>query len=286
MTARQIDQSPQPISFGLSFLGNRFHQMRTSPVFILILLYLVILSGCASIQSTPQKQISLQDAENIISKIKEQGDSVRSFYSIGVVSIKGWLLGSDADILVAGVRDPFTMKIEITHSWGKPILNILIMEGRLSVLSFQEKAVYMDAFTPEALSRFLSGFELDQEMIWSILSGRPPVVFHETVTLPRPDRISLSDNNGIELETIYLPLEGVIPEKVAFPAQSLDLFFSDLKEESGIQYAGEIKVSGKKIERDLALKINTISLNAPIPEQLFTLEIPSNYEIVNFYDIP
>jgi len=233
----------------------------------------------------PPEQIGIHDAEKIVSEIKEQNDIVRSFYALGVVSIKGSILDADADILIAGNRDPFSIKMEITHSWGKPILYILIKEGRLNVLSFQENMAYTCTFTPEALSIFLSGFKLDQKMIWAILSGRPPVMPYESVRVSGPDRISLTDDKGIEIEAIYLPFKGSLPKKVAFPEQSLDIFYSELKEEIGIPYAGKIKISGKKIERDLALEIKTISFNASIPEQIFTLEIPSSYKTVHLDDI-
>jgi hypothetical protein len=257
--------------------------VKTFSAVIIILLCSILSGGCASIHKPlPQKQqISLSDAEKIISSIQEQGDRVRSFYAIGLISIKGRILDLDADILIAGVRDPFTMKIEISHSWGPAILHILIKNGRLEVLSFQEKVLYTGAFTPEALSIFLPGLNLDQEMIWAILSGRPPIVTHEIIKAPGTDRISLMDNDGTELEAIYLPIEGHLPNRVNFPEQSLDAYFFDFKEDSGIFYAGETKLSGKKIERDLTLKTKQMKLNASIPDEIFTLESPSTYKTVD-----
>jgi len=262
--------------------------MKRFPAVIFILISLILLSSCASIHRTflQGQKISLPDAEKIISGIEEQGDMVRSFYALGGVSIKGWILESDADILIAGIKDPFTMKIEITHPWGKPILHVLIKDGRLEVLSFQEKVKYLGAFTPEALSRFLPGFLLDQTMIWSILSGRPPILMHGAVRLPGTDRISLTDADEKELEAIYLPIAGYLPEKISFPKQSLDVSFSDVKENSGIAYAGEIKLRGKKIERDLTLNIKKLAFNGPIADQIFTLEKPSTYETINLDDLP
>jgi hypothetical protein len=122
-------------------------------------------------------------------------------------------------------------------------------------------------------------------MIWSILSGRPPVVSHEVVTLSGSDTISLRSGDGIELEAINFPIGTSFPGKTAFPVQSLDVFFSDLKEDNGIPYAGNIKLSGKKLEKDLVLKINRMAFNASVPDQIFMLETPLDYTTVNLDDL-
>jgi hypothetical protein len=256
--------------------------MKTFPATILILLILLFSCGCAIIpRPYPQKEISLPDAEKIISDIKAGNDMVRSFYTLGIVSIKGWVMDSDADILIAGIKEPFTMKIEITHSWGKPLLHILIKDSRLEVLSFQEKRIYMGAYTPETLARFLPGLNLDQVIIWSILSGRAPIATHDAVRLLKPDRIILVDNNEKDLETAYLPVDKQLPKKIMFPGQSINISFSDIKEEKEMSYAGKIELTGIKGGKDLSLKINTLSSNISLPDKIFTIENFSSYEIVN-----
>lgn len=251
-------------------------------IYIFLFAPLILSAGCAPfIKSVPREPITVPYAGELISVIEEQNNKISSFYSLGVVSIKGWIMDSDADILIAGVRDPLALKIEITHPWGRPVLHILIRNGRINVLSFQENMVYSGIFTPEALSKFLPGFSMESEMIWSILSGRPPVVSHEAVSVSGTDSIILSDKTGLELEMIYLPLEGSFPEKVSFPGQYLNISFSNLKEDSGIPYAGEIQLSGKKLEKDLTLKMKKTALNASVPDRIFALETPSNYDTVN-----
>ncbi|MBN1625911.1 MAG: hypothetical protein JW944_05245 [Deltaproteobacteria bacterium] len=259
--------------------------MKKSPAVIFMFLFvapLILSAGCAPlIKSIPSEPVTFSRADEIISGIKAQNDMIRSFYSLGIVSIKGWMLDSDADILIAGVRDPLTLKIEITHTWGRPVLHILLRDGKIQVLSFQEKQIYSGIFTPEALSRFLPGLSMDREMIWSILSGRPPVVSHDALGVSGTDRIQLYDETGLELEAVYLPLEGSFPKKVVLPAQYLNISFSDIRENSEIPYAGEIQLSGERLEKDLTLRIKNTVLNASVPDLIFTLEIPSNYIAVD-----
>jgi hypothetical protein len=258
----------------------------TNKLISFILFIILSVSGCASISGPlSQQQITLSEAEKIVSDIETQGALVRSFYSLGVVSIKGWLIDSDADILIAGIKDPFTMKIEITHSWGKPLLHLLIKDSRLEVLSFQEKIFYQGTYTPEALSRFLPGLNLDQETIWAILSSRPPVSSHEAVSVPGPGRISLMDKNGLEVETIYLPFTKYMPAKVSFPGQSLNVFFSDIREDNGVSYAGKMESKGVKGGKDLGLKVNNLSVNPSLPYQIFIMEKFPSYRTVNLDDL-
>jgi hypothetical protein len=254
-------------------------------IFIFPIFLLILSGGCAPLHRTASVEpLTISGAEGLLSAIIDQNKNIQTFYSIGTISIKGLMLGSDANILMAGVRKPFAMKIEITHSWGKPALHILIREGRLEVLSYQEKLNYSGTFSPEALSNFLPGLVVDREMIWSILSGRPPVLSHESIAVSGNDMVSLQSNEGIEVEAINFPFGASFPEKVSFPTESLKIFFSNLKEENRISYAGEIKLSGEKLEKDFVLKINEMVYNAPVPDQIFTLEVPLEYETVNLDD--
>jgi hypothetical protein len=237
--------------------------------------------GCATVpKPLSQPQLSIHEAQKIVSDMKSGNDMISSFYSMGVVSIKGWLMDSDADILVAGIKAPLKMKIEITHSWGKPLLHILIKDDLLEVISYQEKILYAGVYSPDALSRFLPGLNLSQEMIWAILGSRPPVMSHDVVT-PEPGRIALADESGREVETIFLPVTNNIPAKLSLPAQPLEVSFSDIRGDNGIPYAGKIDLKGSKGMKDLEMKISSMSMNLIIPDEIFTIEKPPSYKTIN-----
>jgi hypothetical protein len=242
--------------------------------------------GCATIpRPLPQPQLSLQEAQKIVQDMTSRDEMIKSFYSMGVVSIKGRLMDSDADILIAAIKEPLTMKIEITHSWGKPLLHVLIKDDRLDVLSYQEKILYTGPYSPKALSEFLPGLNLSQEMIWTILGCRPPIMDHDRVAAPVPGRIALADENGREVETVFLPVTGYIPARLTLPTQSLDVSFSDIREDNGISYAGELEISGLKGGKDLELKISSMSMNSIIPDEIFTIEKPPSYKTINLDDL-
>ena len=70
------------------------------------------------------------------------------FYSTGTLTINGWILDTSVDIFIAANRDPLMFKMEISHSWGTPLLYILIKEDRLVIRDFREKkTVYRQVFS-------------------------------------------------------------------------------------------------------------------------------------------
>ena len=82
---------------------------------LILLIDVFILNGCAVIsRPVPLKSLSLHEVTEIISSMKDQEYKVSSFYTVGSVAIKGWIWESDAEILIAGTRNPLKMKIEIT----------------------------------------------------------------------------------------------------------------------------------------------------------------------------
>ena len=98
-----------------SHLGQRIIGMTPLAAFLLFFFISTFFSSCSTLyQSGFQRTLSLQEIEAILSDIKEQEESVSSFYTLGHIMVKGWIWDSEADILIAGIRDPFQLKIEIT----------------------------------------------------------------------------------------------------------------------------------------------------------------------------
>ena len=89
--------------------------------------FIILFPNCSTIFKPPiQKPLSDHEAATIISRIREQEKKVFSFYTYGRVLFKKWNWESESNMLIVGTKDPFKIKIEITHPWGQPILHILI----------------------------------------------------------------------------------------------------------------------------------------------------------------
>jgi len=244
---------------------------------LLTVFLLILLSHCATIYQPPSlRPLSEQDVETILSKIQEQDSRVFSFYTSGRLTIKNWNWKSESNILIVGTRDPFKIKIEVTHPWGRPIVHILIDKTRLEVLSFPDKKLYLGTFTPRALSRFFPG-DFDAHLIWAVLRGYPNLRrYHRTISL-KSDQISLFNEKEKVVEVVDLYPESLLPKLVSFPEQDITLAFSDFQEDNGIYYARKVRLENVEGKRNLVLKNRKMVFNKTIPEQVFFLEKPPSF---------
>lgn len=247
--------------------------------FSMIVLVGMLLSGCAAFRTAPPAPpLSKLQVDKILSIIKQEDGKVTSLYSRGTLLVKDWLREEESSTVIAGLREPFRVKIEITHSWGQPILHILIDRSRLEVLSFAESRLYMGDFTPEALSRFIPG-PLSRELIWSVLRGYPGLLPYQRGISPRANRIELFGADEEKVETIDLA-EDLQPFQVSLPVQRVVLTFSDIRESDGIAYSGEVGVDQKKARGKLSLRNEKMVFNRPIPNEVFTIEKPPAFTVV------
>ena len=249
-------------------------------VFFLSIVFIsTILFSCSTFyQSGFQRSFSLQEIEAILSDAREQEESVSSFYTFGHIMVKGWVWDSEADILIAGIKDPFQLKIEITHPWGKPILHLLIDEEKLEVLSFKDKTVYLGNFTPEALSTFLPGVMADPDLIWSVLRGYPHLIHNYQIEDHQGGQIILY--NQQEAEIIDLDSESLLPRRVSFPNRKIHLTFSEIRCLNNVCFAGEVRVEHDSENKNLVIQNEKMVFNTTIPKQIFVLKKPPLFETV------
>jgi len=236
---------------------------------LLTFFFLVSLSSCATIY----KPLGDKEVDVILSRIQAQEGKVFSFYSSGSISLQDRDWDSESHVLIVGNRNPFKIKIEVTHPWGRPIVHILIDGKNLQVLSFPEKKLYLGAFTPEALSRFLPG-ELDAHLVWAVLRGYPHLLAHHRTASIKANQLRLFDEKGKVLEIIDLHPESKLPRMVFFPEKNMGLEFSDFQELDGIYYARNVRVEDMDGKSNLMLRNRKTVFNKTIPKQVFYLEKP------------
>ena len=242
------------------------------------LAFILVFSSCASLyKSTLSKPLDTQQIKNILYTIKEQDKKVSSFYNLGNIIVKNWLWESEANILVAGTRNPFRIKIEITHAWGQPILHFLIDGGILEVLSFSDNKRYHGQFTPKALSKFIP-CEFDENLIWAALRGYPSLLEFHGITSSGANQITLFDEGAGEVQRIELYPESLLPKQIFLPKNLIRLAFQDFEEDNGIYYAKEVRANDMDGRRSLIVKSRKMSFNRIIPDQIFFIEKPPNFE--------
>lgn len=239
------------------------------------------LTGCALVGdwalAPPLTERQLGD---VISGLRDQEAKVTSFLSQGTLLVKEWTWEAETQVLIVGTRDPYRVKIEVTHGWGQPILHVLVDGKRLEVLSFQESRLYVGAFTPQALSRFFPG-DLDSDLIWTTLRGYPGIPPRTTPVSPGRNRIAFVGEKGEEQGVMDLHPENLDPARVSYPEKRLILEFSEMKAAEGIRFAGVVTVDSRKAGRKLTIRRDRMAFNRPIPPEIFTLEKPPNFRVLS-----
>ncbi|MBN1833656.1 MAG: DUF4292 domain-containing protein [Deltaproteobacteria bacterium] len=189
----------------------------------------------------------------------------------GKLTVKNWIWNSDFNILIVGTKEPYRIKIEVTHPWGQPIVHVLIDRTTLQVLSFQEERLYIGAFTSEALSEFFPG-NFDADLIWSVLRGHPKLLEYQGAISLGSDQISLLDHKEDVVEIIDIGPDNHLPRQVSYPQQNITMVFSDVQESQGILYARKIKVKNTKEKGSLVIENKEIGFNRTFPWQIFFIE--------------
>ena len=263
---------------GLSFFLN----VKTLLLFLIVPV-IILFHGCALFK-TPSRQQALfsgADIENILKNVKEQETIATKFYFTGTLSIKGWIWDTTADILVAGIKNPFMFKIEVTHSWGKPLFYFLIDEDKLIIRDFIEKKQYTGRFTRENLSRFLPNMDCSPDMIWSLLRGYPYILSYVRIYEGNPGALNFEGRNGNLLGTITFSLGEGIKKAVSMPPRFPYIEYADFRKDGDIYYAENTVVEDVKGKKDMTIKRNKVVFNRHIPAELFTLKNDPPFEIID-----
>lgn len=245
------------------------------------LLVLALVSACTPVtQGPPERPLSDRQVAAVLSGMEDQEKRVFSFYSVGRLTVGGGYWEPESGILIAGIREPFRIKMEITHPWGQPLVHILIDKDRLGVLSFPDKRLFLGDFTPEALSKFLAG-KLDSRLVWAVLRGYPVLPDYRRIESREPNRIAFIDSGLKETETLEVFPDSLLPKVLILPDQQVELVFSEFQEDQGIAYAGGVKVIPPKGGRIMALKREKTVFNRPIPGEVFDLPRPAGFEVMD-----
>jgi hypothetical protein len=246
----------------------------------------ILLSGCAILTpSGPEKYLTKEDMQNTIEETRVQGQMVSQFYFTGQLSMKGWIMDRSADILIAGKNEPLTIKMEITHSWGKPLFYLLIKDERLSIIDFMEKKQYEGEFTSENLSRFLPEMDCSTDMIWSFLRGYPRYSGVSGIREERAGVITLEGPDRKTIGTIILSTEKEIKEAKVISQGFPGMSFMDFTMTEDISYAESTLLEDKREERDMTLTRKKVRFNKEIPDEIFTLVPPASFEKISLDEI-
>jgi len=253
------------------------------PLKVLLLIgSLMLAAGCAALAPAPPP-LAPEETSRVLSAFSAEAKRVRKFYGTGKMSIKSKNRSMGGSILVAAERDPLRLKLEMTHSWGRPISHVLIQDNRISMVVFPEKRCYRGPVSAYDGSGLIPP-ALKREQIWSFLRGFPLLSPYHHARSTRGDRITLFDRAGTAIQILEFDPERMVPEALRFPESDLEISFSDFQTQEGIRYAEAVKVSTPK--SNLRFELDRMVFNRAFPEAIFQLDIPPGYEIRRFGSPP
>jgi len=244
-------------------------------------LLVLLVPGCAGLQRLLyEAPFDEQATAALVRELYDQNKNVHTFFSTGRLWVKG-RYGEEGEVNVfsAAARDLSRIKIEVTHPWGQPVMYLLVEEGDFRLLSFGERKLYFGQFTKEALSRFFPE-ELDQTLILDLLRAYPVLDRPYRARSAEPNRIILSNEEGLEKKTIAFDRESMQPKELILPHQNIKLVFSDFQSGGDFRYARETALVHVLGGRRLVHKIEKMVFNRTIPDQVFILPAPPGFETV------
>ena len=240
---------------------------------------LVFFQCCAPVSvRQPLSPFGRQEISHILSGLNDRQRQVQTIFSSGRVTLEENNSESDADFLIIGKKDPLRIKVEITHPWGRPLFELVINQERLEILSFPEKRFYLGEVGGIATSSLFPG-RLDGAQIWSLVRGCPVVLEHSRATSPKHGEIILLNDKSEIVQTINLHPESLLPGLVSYPDRGTGMLFSDFQRIDGIWYAAKTRWDDPG-DKSVLLNTKRMVFNGVIPESIFGLIIPPDFETV------
>ncbi len=248
------------------------------------LLILALISGCAALRPA-RPPLSPSEVETVLHRLTTQNERVTTFYSMGSVSLRQWVVESEeADILVVGSRDPLRIKVEITHSWGAPVLHILVDRERFEAFSYPDKVFYTGPATPGVLNRFLPS-PPDLDHMWALLRGYPDLPEPASVRSEEGPRVACGpDCPGGASWSLKLHADTLEPERLAFPDSRLQVAFDDIRTADGIRFAGVVRFLPQDRSGQVVIRNRRMVFNREIPDAVYTLKTPGPYREVELQE--
>jgi hypothetical protein len=240
----------------------------------------LFLSGCASLEPVPFYGPEGQEIlRQVLALMEAQEKRVHTFYGSALLEARKWYGMSEANMVMVGTRNPFRLKLEVTHAWGKPVAHILVDKGRVEILSFQERKLYMGTSATNVLSRFFPG-KLSEDLVWSVLRGYPSLRPYRAAPTREEGRFVLMDGQSRVTGNFSIDAEDLGPSTVHFLDEGLTLAFAQYQTVDGIDYADEVRMEAKA-GGTLILKDKKMVFNRSVPSDVFSIHKPVGFEKVN-----
>ena len=246
----------------------------------LIIFIITLPIGCSSLRQSPEtKPFFKEDASQLVSSLREKNNEIDSFQGIGKINFEGEEGELASNLLIVGKR-PCKARIEVTHSWGKPLFHIVIDDRDISVLSLMEKRFFRGHGGSLNIDQLFL-LDLDPNSIWGILAGRVPVLGEaERAVRLESNEIALLNSNSEVVEIICFSSKPVFPKSVYFPMKEITITLSKFRKMTSGYSPLLIEIREEKRNRQVKIKYKNFEVNSPVPDEVFVLNPLPGFEII------
>jgi len=246
----------------------------------------------------PAPALDEESVASLVFDFRAQEEKAKTLFFSGTLTLKGQDAENSVQILMiadatprAGTKSradtqvcPYgRMKIEITHPWGKTLIHILIEGQRLDILDFTEKRFYRGSLKSKRLSERIP-VPLNHCLLWSLARAFPALLKHQEAASFAGNQITLLDPEGEKVQVFELYSSEPLPYRVSFCKENAVMVFSDFEDEDGILYARKVDFYGPDHKVGLAIEIDQMRFNTPLPEAVFRMEAPRDFKTVHLKD--
>lgn len=202
--------------------------------------------------------------------LRSQSALVRNFISTGSLKIRDSSQQIPATFLCVATRDPFRFKMEVTHSWGRPLLNILVRGQRVTVVDLYHNRTYNGQLR-NGMPSLAKIPVLDKTLLWSIMRAYAEIMDDAIISSSDEGDELVVKKNGQPIQKIRFDGKMQYPSTVLYPQLHIKVSFSQFIMSDHIAYAKRVNVTHLAHNGSLQIKINQILFNQSLDPGLFTL---------------
>jgi hypothetical protein len=245
------------------------------------LFMLILTQGCIStaLIRPPSPSYSADEIHAILNQLTTQANLVTTLFCTGKLTSRKGDAEQEVNISVVGQRDPFQMKIEITHPWGSPIANLLLDEDRFTLVFFPEKKIFAGSVRERMLKRSFP-VPLEPSAVWAFVRGYPLIPGYKSAVSPRKGVISLFDDRDASIQRLDVSLSTHRPEASCFPALGITQYYDAFEKDGAVEFAQRVVLKETAQKRVLTLRIKHALFNPPLPSGVFQIKKPKQFRTV------
>jgi hypothetical protein len=227
----------------------------------------------------PASPFNAEEVNVILRHLSAQGTLVNTLFCTGTLTSKKGITQQEAAITIVGKRNPFQIKIEITHPWGSPIANLIADDHRFTLILFPEKQILLGSVKKGKRSRSFP-IPLDPASLWSLVRGYPVLPQYAHAGSPKKDVIRLFNGQNSLLRRIDVGFSPIRPRACFFPETGMTQYFGSFEKDGDIEFAREVTLKDSSAGTSFRLLVKHVLFNPLLPAGVFQVVKPGDFKTI------